>query len=468
MQKPLAGIMTFADPREEMYESMDWLKDFLRDSHNGLINQLKKKADLIDGKVNYSIKESKENVKRLIKDGMESLILHVSAWTFPSMPLLAANMAKFSGIPSILYGSGGLSGLTATKGALEEVGIKVKVIWGNLKKITDFLNAASVQSKLRGMTLGLFGGLSMGIITGTIDLAQWQKKFGIIIEHIGQVEIIREAEKVSQDSVQSFINWMNDNFKELIYDGKYVTDETLEKQVRCYLATKNLIKRYDLDFAALKCQPELSDHYVNQCLTPTFLNDPFDAEGLKNCMVCSCETDANGALTMQILKILSGGKPTLFMDILLESIRKKLVVCGNCGGSSTWWANRSDDPVINLKSVTYGPHIHGKAGGGAIHYISAPAEKVTWARIARIDGKHVMYIIPSTIPELTEKQINKILNLAPQLKAWPLTFIKVECDLKELIQEYPSQHVHLVEGDYTSDLVETCELLGIEPRIRGP
>ena len=55
--------------------------------------------------------------------------------------------------------------------------------------------------------------------------------------------------------------------------------EKLQRQVRSYLATRRLIGQHGLDFVGVKCQPELSNGYVCQCVAHMLLNGTLDAEG---------------------------------------------------------------------------------------------------------------------------------------------------------------------------------------------
>ena len=44
--------------------------------------------------------------------------------------------------------------------------------------------------------MGLFGGRSLGIDTGTFDPMQWRSQFGVDVTHIDQLEIVRRADLV--------------------------------------------------------------------------------------------------------------------------------------------------------------------------------------------------------------------------------------------------------------------------------
>nr|MDO8099224.1 hypothetical protein [Candidatus Njordarchaeota archaeon] len=466
--KPKAGLVSLLDPRTEFYEYMLKsginLKQANEFQHNFLKKTLTEKGglEIVDGGFVDSSEKARNSVDELVtRKGAECLMILVPGWTFPVIGAMAAKTAQLHSIPVMLLGWSALSGPTAVKGALDETGVKQKVVWiygpptdpAILSEIVAFVRAASVIIRLRGMKFGAFGGPAMGMLTAAIDANQWLKLFGVEVEHIDQVEIVRGAEKIPSDIVIRYMDWFKKNVKKITEDGQRVTKEKIEKQVRCYVATKTLAKEHGFNFIGLKCQPELSDEYVNQCLTPTLINDPYDAEGPKETVACSCETDGNSALTMQILKMLSGGKPVFFGDLMLYDRTTKTIATMNCGGAATWFAAESMSPEENLKEVQLLPHVHGKAGGAAVFYTATKVgEPVTWARLVRRDGQYMMFIIKGKVAR------NRSLEGAMK---WPTLIIQIEKDPVDILRIYPSQHVQAVIGDYTKELKELCGILEI-------
>jgi L-fucose isomerase len=467
---PKAGLITLLDPRTEFYEYMLKsginMKQSSEFQHNLLRGTLVEKGDLnvLDG----GFADSREKARNAVTDliavkGAECLMIMVPGWTSPVIGAVAAQTAKFHSVPVMVIGWSALSGPTAVKGALDEIGVDHKAVWiygpvtdpAILSELVAFAKAASVAVRLRGMKFGIFGGSALGIMTAAIDPNQWFRIFGIEVEQVDQVEIVREAEEVPSELVAQYMGWLKGNVKKITEDGQRVTKEKIEKQVRCYIATKNLIKEHGLNFMGLKCQTELSDKYVNQCLTPTFLNDPYDAEGPKDTVPCSCEGDANSALTMQILKMLSGGKPVFFGDLMLFDRNTKTIAVMNCGGASTWFATASMNPADNLKEVQLLPHVQGKAGGAAVFYVATKAgEPITWARLVRQNAEYKMFIVKGKV--VRSKSFEGTMK-------WPTLTVEIGKDPVELLKAYPSQHVQAVIGDYAKELGELCGILGIRP-----
>jgi len=327
---PKISILTLIDPRQEFYERMKKFSgaDLMavnKAMHGMVVAELKKrKAEIVSEQLVDSKEKVRSGVEAMAENGAEALLLHVPGWTFPILGALAAQNAKMRGIPTMVYGSAGLSGPTAVKGAIDEIGVWNRAVYGQpvdpavFDEIAGFAAAAACVNRLRGATFGMFGGRAMGITTGIVDSAQWQKLFGVDIEHVDQIEIVRAAEKAPADQIEKHFQWLRKNVKSIDEDGDSCTIEKIRKQVASYLAVKGLVEKHRFDFVGMKCQPELSDYYVNQCLAVAFLNDPYDADGSKATVPCSCEVDANSALTMQILKLLSGGNRIVKFPELYE------------------------------------------------------------------------------------------------------------------------------------------------------
>jgi len=466
MERPKVGLLAFGDPRDEVYERAPEVWRQVVGIYDNVARILEEKCgfEVLRAKeVVRSKKSAFESAAELIWRGAECLILLIPAWTFPVLPLYSAKKAKECNIPVLIYGDYMLSGLLATSGALKQVGIMHKFVWGKLtdekivREINSFVRAASTALRLRGLTYGVFGGRSLGIYTATADLAQWQKTFGIDIEHVDQMEIVREAEKVSRERVEKFMSWLEENCGLIEIKEPILTREKLERQVRCYLALKDLTKKKNFDFVGIKCQPELSDGYVTQCLSAAFMNDPYDAEGPKEPIVCACEVDHDGALTMQILKLISGGKPVLFMDLLFLDYENRTFICGNCGGMATWFAKRSDDPKVNLREVHLRPQVQGKAGGATTQYVAASAETATLARLFRKEGEYYMVVMKGKFINMPRETLKE-----KSIWPWPHVFVKVDRDPFEILEEYGANHIHAVVGDYVNELVDFCQITRIK------
>jgi len=456
---PRIGIITLGDPREEV----PWRSEEDK-LHEELVNILKKSKELktfYPHKVVRAYKDIIEIIKRITRDEIDLLLLYIPVWTYPAITVAGAREAIERGVQLIvIYSDRGLSGILASAGALKQVGIRSKLIYCNkeelVENITKLARACMAINRLKGMRYGVIGGRALGMYTVVDDPIRWQREFGVDIDHIDQVEVLREVEKIPEDKINTYLRWIQKNFGLIEYDDKMLTLDILKKQIRVYIALKRIINKYNFDFCGLKCQPELSDHYVCACLAIALINDPYDAEGYKEPIVCACEVDHDGALTMEILKIISGGKPTTLMDVLSYDEELELLYLGNCGGMATWFTKRSDDLGENLREVHLRPQIQGKAGGAATQYV-ADEGIFTIARLFREGDEYRMVLIRSKAVKVPRE------NLKRDMWPWPHIVVKFKkSDFLNLLDVLGANHLHATEGDYIEELIEFCKLKGIK------
>ena len=383
---------------------------------------------------------------------------------------LAAMAVRLCDVPCAVLGNSSFDtfsrgGYLASVGAIEQAGLSFKRVAGDIREdrvrqeLLHFFCACHAKKALEGMTYGMFGGRSLGINTATADPAQWLKLFGIDMEQIDQLQIVTEAERLPQEEVRACMDWVEKMYGALQYKKGRFSEEHLEKMARSYLAVLKLAKKYSLDFLGLKCQPELSNGYVLQCMTVQLLNDPYDHRGEKKPFVCSCEADCDGALTMEILQLLSGGKPTALQDVCYYDDEK--VVFANCGSSASWFAKHSDHAKENLKEVHLIPHSFGEAGGAATQFTFAPGT-YTYARLFRMDGVYKMATACVEVQPLEREELHNYSWSRP-------TAVAKGIDADRFSKVFGCNHMHCVVGDLRAELTEFCPLLRLEPlRLHRP
>jgi L-fucose/D-arabinose isomerase len=77
---------------------------------------------------------------------------------------------------------------------------------------------------------------------------------------------------------------------------------------------RELIDEWSLDFCGIKGQPEMTNSCCTMDIAEAFVNDTYDCDGPKETMICSTESDIDAALTMKLMKHISG-TPVLFADV---------------------------------------------------------------------------------------------------------------------------------------------------------
>ncbi len=196
--------------------------------------------------------------------------------------------------------------------------------------------------------------------------------------------------------------WLGANVKSIGFNGQGLTPEKLNYQARCYLATREIVAEKGLDFVAIKCMPDLSNNYVPQCLSASFLPSPYDADGAKEPVAMAVRGGCRRrGSTMQVLKHVSGGVPPFFGDLSYLNESTHTLYLPNCGAVWPWYAGRSDVPAENLMHIELRPASARWRG----HYILQGGARAHDAgRLFRRAGKYMMAIIPGEAVAPTDEE----------------------------------------------------------------
>ncbi|NLG85370.1 MAG: hypothetical protein GX493_12370 [Firmicutes bacterium] len=458
--KPKVALITLVDHRDEFYALRAPLAEAEMVTVRTLLGgEVEIVLDVLVRK-NEAARAAGHEARRT---GADVLLLHTPIWAPPNLGLVTARIA---GLPvgilaNTSLATSGLPGLLSLAATLDQVGIPHRRFFGDLAdqsfrgKVLAFCRAAATRSALVGNRLGLLGGFGVGLYSAGFDPGQWQRIFGVETVHQDQMEIVRRAEEVPEAEVDRFVQWLVRRVGRIELGAPTLTPAHLARQIRSYLATRALANEMGYDFLALKCQPELSDGYALQCLNVALLNDPYDADGLKPPLPCSCEADADGALTMRILNLLSGGAPTALLDVRGFLPKEGILVLANCGAMATYFAGRSQRAEENLAKVHVLPHVFGRAGGGTTQFVAAPGP-ITLARLCRRNGRYWMAVMAG---EAVAKPRE---DLRQSTYVWPHAFVKTRCDFAEFVAEYGANHFLTVAGDWRDELSDFCRLLELD------
>ncbi|MEI8352444.1 MAG: L-fucose/L-arabinose isomerase family protein [bacterium] len=472
MRKIKVGILTFSDGRKHIHESLLSLN---RRYQDGLACALEAggAVEVVAGQeIIGDHKTAQREGRRLTEKGCDLTICNYSIWCYPHLTAVAT---AFAPGPFLLFcnvhpSEPGMVGMLAAAGTLAQLDRPHTRVWGRIEdqavlaKVMAFIRAAGALALLKGQTYGLFGGRPLGMYTAVSNLDQWQKMFGLDVEHVEQEDIVRYARKADVKQVDRALGWLEKHVGHIAYDGKGLTPEKLKLQIRSYYAFRQIIAERGLDFVGTKAHGDLTDTFVTMDIAEAFLNDPYDWDGPHEPIVAATEADMDGALTMQIFKLISG-EPVLFSDVRHYDADDKVWYFSNSGTHATYFAGRSKDPAKNLKHVSFFPEAsYYPAGGASVHHFAAPGH-VTLARLARKDGRYWMAIVPGEVVQFPRKvMVAKGKTVTPE---WPIAFTRLECPADDFLANFPCNHIHGCYGDWTAELLHVAELLGIEARVFG-
>lgn len=483
MRSTAIGIAMLNDEREHVYtknnpanmEVVHTWADFIRKK----ITNIDGSAPdvVIGGEIITGTRSAQKVGEELSRANCKQVVMLYNVWNFPFLcwPFLNSIGGDVP-VLSLSNNNGefpGNVGLLATDGALRQAGRRTHRIVGDLndkktqRKVIDWIRGSQAVTTIKNEVFGCFGGHSMGMETGFAHLTPTLKSLGCTVRQIDQLWLVKVMETIDDNEVKKGRKWLESMMgKRIKYDNRMLTEQTLETQIRLYLAMREVCEDKGFDFCGLKGQREMTEHVCLGDVPEMIMNDPYDWNGPKESFVCSTEADAYAAITMQLMKYITGGLPTLFMDVRLYHSKLDLWDWCNSGNHSSYYAARSMKAEDNFKKITFHPALefYFKAGGASVEFDAAPG-KMTFARLGLWDEKPYMVIVRGEAVELSaaeRKKLNAMTN-----PTWPHVHAKLECDFEEFISVFPCNHVLGVEGDIVQSLVYLCEITGIQPVLLG-
>ncbi|WP_409181572.1 L-fucose/L-arabinose isomerase family protein [Amycolatopsis sp. VS8301801F10] len=392
-------------------------------------------------------------------------VFYYAVWAFPHFTMLAADATPG---PLLLVASTdptepGLVGMLAAGGALDQIGRAHTRLWGApsdaglIGEVGAHASAAAAVGALRGSTFGRFGGRPMGMNTAVANTDQWMRQFGVDVEEIDQYELVRRAESGGAAEAVSGRKWLEEQAT-VHYDGDRLTPELLERQLRLYLAVRDVAAERHLDFSGIKAQPELTEHFATADVAEALLNDPYDWNGPKAVHVTATEADMDGALTMQLMHRITG-TPVLFADVRHYHPDRDVWDLCNSGQHATWFAARSEDPAENLSRVHLYPEVFFfPAGGASVQHIAAPG-RMTLARLSRWDGEYRLQMVLGEFENYDERTTKDLVSRSTP--EWPHAFARLEVAAETFLSHFGANHIHAVPGDRRRELRAAAGLMGV-------
>ncbi|MCI0515751.1 hypothetical protein L0128_21260 [candidate division KSB1 bacterium] len=484
MRKTNIGIVMLTDEREHVHTQTDAQNMAVVRQWTELIQR---EGKLFDGstyqvvpgsKIVYDVRSAQEVGTQLSQADCKQIIFCYNVWNFPFLVWPTLNsLGRNLPILSLSNNNGkfpGNVGLLSTDGALRQAGVRTHRIVGQMddpatiRQVKAWVRASQAVTTMRNEVYGCYGGHSMGMETGFSHLTPTLKSLGLTVRQIDQLWLVKHMELVDEKEVLKAQSWFEKILgNRLKYDRKVLTPETLKTQIRLYLAMEMVNQDKGFDFCGLKGQRELTEYVCLGDVPEMLMNDPYDWRGAKEPFVCSTEADTYAAITMQLLKYVSGGLPTLFMDVRLYHPDMDLWDFCNSGNHATYYAQRSRQAEVNYQQVSFHPALefYFKAGGASVEFDAAPGH-LTFARLGLWDEKPYMIIVPGDVVALdaaTRKKINEQTD-----PTWPHVHTRLDCSFEEFLALFPCNHVQAVEGDVVDELTYVCEIAGITPIILGP
>lgn len=315
--------------------------------------------------------------------------------------------------------------------------------------------AKAVREQLKGQVYGAIGPRSMQM-WNKISEADFLRVFGIAREGFDGLRLAKMAEKIDDARAERALNFLIEKGMDLRLGANpetHLTREMVLFQMKCYFAILELKKQYGLSFMGVQDQLDWIEHYPATDLTLGLLNNRLRPEGDGETVVASTEADDGAAVTMQVLKLLSGGEPTGFNDLRYWDPKQGLYWFVNSGALAPYFANGSHDSLKGSWSERQTP-MYFRQGGGTSSVVVRRPGVVTWARFGYRNNRMYLCAGRGVTDVPTEQQWQaRSARCSPD---WPHWYLKL-CGRIE--QKINSNHPMTVFGDYLSELKALAEEL---------
>ena len=306
----------------------------------------------------------------------------------------------------------------------------------DFKEIERYAHVASACRRLKNSKAGFVGYADMGLYSCAYDKVSVYKHLGIVMDDYFSYDIGQIMEGFDDDTVAKQSNIIKSKFA---FENE-VSDDTLNKVSRLYLALKGKCDENGLSAISIKCVMGVQRYMgVNPCMAQSLIAD-------KDVSVI-CECDAMGLITTMMLSAVSG-KTSTFLEHY-EFYDEEILI-GTCGFLPYDLAD--GDP--KARSTKLGDFFNG------IGNVSKMKEgTLTMARLVQHDTGYKMFLTKGEAkspPKWTE------LGWEEPSPDYPSLLVKPEMSVQDYMENVPSQHIIVVHGDYTREMKELCKLMDIE------
>lgn len=380
----------------------------------------------------------------LVSKDIDGVIIFLAAWVECSVIMTVVR--ELEHLPKCLWGftmfkkngkmesTGSYVSYAMFKGTMDRVGYQYKGVLGlpgdhkTTKEVLSFCTATSCHKQLKRSRIGLVGYTSMSIYTGTFDHVFMRAKIGPEIEHFDSYSVINMAERIPDNETESVISFLSG-----VSRIRQDVDKTdLVRVSKLYLALKRLSNEYDLQAMNVKCQPEFSKEYgMVMCVPLSTLAE----DGI----ISSCEGDMLNTVSMMILGYLSNSMVT-YGDVIHHD--DEGVIFSSCGFIPYSFGEPDKREIRKFM-----PHPGFK--GIQNSFVPKPG-RVTILRLVEDKCDYHLLLITGEGLDTELRQ-----GFMPALK------VKLDGQVETLVANYAGQHFAICYGDWSMQIMDLCQLLGI-------
>ena len=222
-----------------------------------------------------------------------------------------------------------------------------------------------------------------------ISDADFLKTFGVAKLGFDGIRLVKKAEAIDTARAEKAVDFLLENGMELKLGdnpAESLTREMVVFQMKVYFAWLELKEEFGINFCGAQDQLDWIQHYPATDLTLGILNNKLRPEGDGTTIVAATEGDDGAAITMQVLKLLTGGEPSGFNDLRYWEEDTGIYYFVNSGALAPYFAHGSNDSLKGSWSERQTP-MYFKEGGGTCSVVCKKEGVITWARFGYRDGQ---------------------------------------------------------------------------------
>lgn len=356
------------------------------------------------------------------------------------------------------------------------------------EKLLRFGRAAVAAATMRGKSYLQIGSVTMGIGGSIMNQAFMEDYFGMRVESVDEVEILRRMEEgiYNKEDYGKALEWTKKHCREGRDDNPdfvKFSPEQKEKQweftVKMYLIIRDLIagsNRLPEQFkeeasghnaiaAGFQGQRQWTDHWPNCDYPEALLNSTFDFEGAREPYILATENDILNGMGMLFMKLLTN-RAQIFADVrtywspeatkrvagyefegkakenggiihLLNSGAACLDACGEATDAAgnhlmkRWW-EVTDEDIEKMTAATSWCEAgfdNFRGGGFSSHFVTRAEMPVTMIRLNLVRGLGpVLQLAEGWTVKLPDEVTDVLMERTNP--TWPCTWFTPRCDGK--------------------------------------
>ena len=391
----------------------------------------------------------------LSREDFDVLVVCIAGW-IPSQTVINV-ISPFSHKPMVLWGLTGYTedgrlvttadqaGTTALRDPMEGLGFKFKYVYDTpdapsnaADKVQRFGEIARAVSLLKDSRVGMMGYRDMNLYATLVDGVSLRRVVGPEVEVFDTLEVVQKMEALSPDDVATVIAEIK---REWTFE-KPVTDASLEKGVRTYLAVKEKVE--ERNYQAVSLVDVFGVKKLLHFPPAMVLLLLADKAGVASIP----ENDGLGAVTQLIVRYLTGqvGAYLEFYEFLTDRL---LMGVPDYVPSAI-----VEGPVRVLPWPGFGG-----LKDGILNVSKLKTGRLTICRLASRGDRYRMHI--ATGEAVTPRRWEEA-GWEPPAPQLPSLELVLDGSVDGFAQKVFGQHYIIAYGDHRQQLADFCELLGIE------